>query len=70
MTVACCTTAEEAFYAASRELLLWITGEYGFDEGEAYLLMGQVMQARCTQFVNPTRTYICKMAKRYLDKSQ
>jgi len=33
---------------------------------EAYLLMGQVMEARCTQFVNPTRSYVCKMAKKYL----
>ena len=66
MAVACCATAEESFYAAAGELLRWITGGYGYDEGEAYLLMGQVMEARCTQFVNPTRTYVCKMPKRYL----
>jgi amidase len=35
-------------------------------EEEAYLLMGQVLEARSTQFVNPTRTYICKMPKTYL----
>jgi hypothetical protein len=33
---------------------------------EAYLLMGQVMEARCTQFVNPTRSYVCKIAKKNL----
>lgn len=66
MAVACCRSAEESFHAASGELLAWMTAEYGFTFDEAYLLMGQVMEARCTQFVNPTSTYICKMAKKYL----
>jgi amidase len=66
MAVACCETVEDSFYAAARELLGWMTESYGFSPREAYLLMGQVMEARCTQFVNPTRTYICSMAKRYL----
>jgi acetamidase/formamidase len=39
---------------------------YHFTPEDAYLLMGQVMEARCTQFVNPTRSYICKMPKKYL----
>ena len=43
-----------------------MANEYGFAVEEAYLLMGQVMEARCTQFVNPTRTYICKVPKKYL----
>ncbi|MGI6706668.1 MAG: acetamidase/formamidase family protein [Clostridia bacterium] len=66
MAVACCRSMEESFYAAARELLYWILDDYGFDEREAYLLMGQVMEARCTQFVNPMRTYICKMPKKVL----
>ncbi len=66
MTVACCRSIEESFYNAAREMLNWMTDEYNFTKKEAYLLMGQVLEARCTQFVNPTRTYICKMPKIYL----
>jgi amidase len=66
MAVACCATADESFQCAAGELLGWLTNGYGMTEPEAYLLMGQVMEARCTQFVNPTRSYICKMAKKYL----
>jgi acetamidase/formamidase len=33
---------------------------------EAYLLLGQVLEARVTQFVNPTYTYVAKVAKKYL----
>lgn len=68
MSVACCDTAEESFCAAARELLGWMSEGYGFSHREAYLLMGQVMEARCTQYVNPTRTYICSVPKRYLPK--
>ncbi len=67
MAVACCKTAEESFQCAAGELLRWLTNGYDMTESEAYLLMGQVMEARCTQFVNPTRSYICKMAKKYLN---
>lgn len=66
MGVACCRSIEESFYAAAREVLCWMVDTYKFSEDDAYLLMGQVMEARCTQFVNPTRTYICKMPKKYL----
>jgi amidase len=66
MAIACERSIEESFYAAAREVLYWMVDDFGFTEEEAYLLMGQVMEARCTQFVNPTRTYICKMPKKYL----
>lgn len=69
MTVACCRSVEESFYEAAREILFWMVSKYGFTEKAAYLLMGQVMEARCTQFVNPTRTYICKMPKKYLSNN-
>ncbi len=66
MGIACASTVEESFHAAAREVLCWMVESYGFAEKEAYLLMGQLLQARCTQFVNPTRTYVCKMPKKYL----
>lgn len=58
-------STEEAFILAVKELIRWME-EYGFAAGEAYFLLGQVMEARCSQFVNPTRTYVCKIGKRYL----
>ena len=66
MGVACCRSVEESFYAAAKEILCWMAESYGFTVDEAYLLMGQVMEARATQFVNPTRTYICKIPKKYI----
>lgn len=66
MAVACERSLEESFQLAARELLCWMADSHGFSEEEAYLLMGQVLEARCTQFVNPTRTYICKLPRRWL----
>ncbi len=58
--------AEDAFRLALVEMILWMEKEYGISRGEAYLLLGQVLEARCTQFVNPTYTYICKVNRKYL----
>ena len=66
MGIACDRSLEESFYEAAREVLCWMVEAYHFTPEDAYLLMGQVMEARCTQFVNPTRSYICKMPKKYL----
>ena len=66
MTVACERTAEESFYTATEQLIQWMTDSHGFTPNEAYLLLGQIMEARSPQFVNPTSTYICKIAKEYL----
>jgi amidase len=66
MAIACERSLEESFYLASRELFCWLVDSYDFSEEEAYLLMGQIMEARCTQFVNPTRTYICKLPRKFL----
>ena len=66
MAIACERSLEESFHMAAREVLCWMVDEYGFTEVDAYLLMGQVLEARCTQFVNPTRSYICKIPKKVL----
>jgi acetamidase/formamidase len=58
--------AEDAFRLALQDLILWLEEDYLVPRGEAYLLLGQVLEARCTAFVNPTFTYIAKVAKRYL----
>ena len=59
--------AEDAFRSALADLLRWIEADYGLPIGEAYLLLGQVLEAKATQFVNPTITYVVKVRKRYLE---
>jgi acetamidase/formamidase len=66
MTVAMARPAEDAFRYALEAMVLWLEEDYGFARGDAYLFLGQVLEARCTQFVNPTFTYIAKVPKRYL----
>lgn len=67
MTAVCGRAFDESFYLAADQLLYWMEQSYSITAEEGYLLMGQLMEARCTQFVNPTGTYLCKMPKRYLE---
>jgi acetamidase/formamidase len=69
MTAAMARPAEDAFRHALEALVLWLEADYGFSRGEAYLYLGQILEARCTQFVNPTFTYIAKAARRFLADS-
>jgi amidase len=57
---------EDAFRHAVEGLVLWLEEDYGLTRGEAFLLLGQVLEARCTAIVNPTYTYIAKVAKEFL----
>ena len=57
---------EDAFRYAIEGLVLWLEEDYHFSRGEAFLLLGQVLEARCTAIVNPTFTYIAKIAKEFL----
>jgi acetamidase/formamidase len=66
MTVATAKPAEAAFRKALESLILWLVDEYGFTPEHAYMLLGQILEARCTQFVNPTFSYIVKAPRRYL----
>ena len=58
--------AEDAFRTALEAMVLWLEESHGMTRGDAYLFLGQVLEARCTQFVNPTFTYIAKVPRRYL----
>ncbi len=68
MTVGIGRPAEDAFRSALEAMILCLEGEYGFERGEAYLYLGQVLEARCTQFVNPHFSYVAKVARRFLPK--
>ncbi len=62
--------AEDAFRQALERLVAWLeegpAGGRPMERGEAFLLLAQVLEARCTQFVNPTFTYVAKINRRYL----
>jgi amidase len=66
MTTACEKPAEDAFRIALSEMILWLEASYGMSQGEAYIFLSQCLEARVTQFVNPTYTYIAKVDKKYL----
>ncbi len=61
--------AEDAFRIALAELIGWLEEEYGFSQGEAILLLGQILEARVSQFVNPHFTYVAKVARTFLPPS-
>ena len=65
-TVGCARPLDDALRIAFEEMVYWLEEEYGMSGPEAYMLLGQVADARCTQMVNPKFTYICKFPKRYL----
>jgi acetamidase/formamidase len=66
MTTAQAKPAEQAFHVALSEMLKWLVDDFSFERGEAYLFLGQVLEARATQFVNPTFSYVCKVNRKYL----
>lgn len=60
---------KDSFCEACHELIDWMVDDYGFTAKEAYLLLGQVMEARCTMLHGddgPFSPYICKIKKIYL----
>jgi acetamidase/formamidase len=69
-TLAMARPCEDAFRYALEALILWMEEDYGYSRTEAYLLLGQILEARCTAFVNPTFTYITKAPKQYLTHSK
>ena len=65
-TLAMAGPCEDAFRYALEAVIVWLEEDYGLSRIDAYLLLGQILEARCTQFVNPTFTYITKVNKNYL----
>jgi amidase len=67
-TVGCARPLDDALRIAFEEMIYWLEEGYGIPGAEAYMLLGQIAEARCTQMVNPKFTYVCKVDKRYLPK--
>lgn len=69
MTIANETRMKDSFCGAVRELIRWMCEDYAFSAQEAYLLLGQVLEARCTMLHGddgPFSPYIAKINKKYL----
>jgi amidase len=64
-TLGCARPLDDAFRIAVEEMIYWMADETGCTSAEALMLLGQVAEARATQFVNPKYTYICKVARQY-----
>jgi amidase len=62
-TLGCARPLEDAMRIAFEQMVYWLADDYGFTDAEAYMFLGQIAEARCTQVVNPKYTYICKVAK-------
>ena len=62
--------AEDAFRMALEHLVDWLeeasADRAALPKGEAFMLLAQIMEARCTQFVNPTFTYVAKVNREFL----
>jgi amidase len=67
-TIGCARPLDDALRIAFEEMVYWLEEGYGMPASEAYMLLGQIAEARCTQMVNPKFTYICKVPKKYLPK--
>ena len=65
-TVGCARPLDDALRIAFEEMVYWLEESYRIPAPEAYMLLGQIAEARCTQMVNPKFTYVCKVDKRYL----
>jgi acetamidase/formamidase len=65
-TVGCARPLDDALRISFEEMIYWLEASYRFSATEAYMLLGQIAEARCTQMVNPKYTYICKVSKKYL----
>ena len=66
MTVAQARPAEDALRAALTDMVLWLEADFGMSQADAFLLLGAVMEGRCTQVSNPTFSYVVKVSKRFL----
>lgn len=66
-TVGCARPLEDAMRIAFEEMVYWLEESYGIPAAEAYMLLGQVAEARCTQMVNPKYSYICKIEKALIE---
>jgi len=57
---------EDAMRIASRELIQWLTEDYGLSPMDAYELLSVAMESNVSQLVDPNFTVLVKIKKTYL----
>ena len=58
----------DAFRLAHVELIEWLVDDYGFDQTDAYALMGQLGESSVANIVDPAYTVVAKFPRRYLPR--
>lgn len=66
MAVGSARPLDDAVRIALRELIRWMETDYGFDELDAYMLLGQVGRMRLGNMVDPKYTVGASILKKYL----
>lgn len=57
---------EDAARIAYKDLVLWMSDEYGYDKWDAYMMLSQCGQVRLGNFVDPKYTVGAGVSKKYL----
>jgi amidase len=66
MAVGSARPLDDATRMALRELIRWMVEDYGFDELDAYMVLGQIGRTRLGNMVDPKYTVGASIQKRYL----
>jgi acetamidase/formamidase len=66
MTIGSARPMEDAARIAYRELVRWMSADYGFDEIDAYMFLSQAGRMRMGNMVNPKYTMGASVLKTYL----
>jgi acetamidase/formamidase len=68
MTVGSARPLEDAARLAFRELVDWMSSDYGWKREDAYMFLSLAAKARIAQIVDPLYTVVAKLDKRYLKR--
>jgi amidase len=66
MTIGSARPMEDAARIAYRELVRWVSADYGFDEIDAYMFLSQAGRMRLGNMVDPKYTMGASVLKKYL----
>jgi amidase len=71
MTAALQDVEKETYETAFSHLLNWLVEDYPYSKREAYILLGAVMEARCTRYLgNENYSFLCKVDKKFLTRGK
>ncbi len=67
MTTGSVRPLDDAVRIACCELIDWLVADYGFEKFDAYCLLGQAMELRFGNMVDPNYTVVAKLARNYIE---